>query len=162
LTEEEVAFRLLRGEMEEVSPTYGIEETSEDFAANTVVCRGKESDVVRIGEMMVGYGEDPMLELLRYKLVRKNGDVLELSPLGRVMAEQFIGVEKLVEIDRLVRLMDDPLELVAEIECAEEERNKVKLRTCRKTSEKKEYDWMIGKKSLTAMTSKKKSRSDIS
>ncbi|MDR0439177.1 MAG: DEAD/DEAH box helicase, partial [Methanocalculaceae archaeon] len=29
LTEEEVAFRLLRGEMEEVSPTYGIEETSE-------------------------------------------------------------------------------------------------------------------------------------
>jgi helicase len=160
LTEEEVALRLLRGEMEEIAPTYEIEETSEEFAANAVVCCGQEADVVRIGKMMVGYGEDPMSELLRQKLVCKNGDVLELSPLGHVMAEQFIGMEKLLEIDRLARLMNDPLELVAEIECAESERNKEKQRTCRGVAEKKEYEWMIGKKSSTALASKRKSRSD--
>ncbi|WP_338148557.1 DEAD/DEAH box helicase [Methanocorpusculum petauri] len=160
LTEEEVAIRLLKGDMEEVAPVYEIEETSEEFAANAIVCRGREVDIVKVGGSMVGCGEDPLPDLLRHKLVRKNGGVLELSPMGRVMAEQFIGMEKLLEIDRLVRVMEDPLELIAEIECSEEERDKEKRRADRRVTEKKESDWMAGKKSSSAPSSEKKPRSD--
>lgn len=160
LTEEEVAILLLKGDMEEVAPVYDIEETSEEFAANAIVCRGREADIVKVGESMVGCGEDPLPELLRHKLVKKNGGVLELSPLGRVMAEQFIGMEKLLEIDRLVRVMDDPLELIAEIECAEEERDKEARRADRRMTEKKESDWMAGKKTSSALSSEKKIRSE--
>lgn len=160
LTEEEVAIRLLKGDMEEVAPVYETEETSEEFAANAIVCRGREADIVKVGASMVGCGEDPLPDLLRHKLVRKNGGVLELSPLGRVMAEQFIGMEKLLEIDRLVRVMEDPLELIAEIECSEEERDKERRRADRRATEKKESDWMAGKKSPAGSSSEKKSRSD--
>lgn len=160
LTEEEVAIRLLKGDMEEVAPVYEIEATSEEFAANAIVCRGREGDIVKVGASMVGCGEDPLPELLRYKLVRKNGGVLELSPLGRVMAEQFIGMEKLLEIDRLVRVMEDPLELVAEIACSEEEHDKEKRRADRRVTERKESDWMAGKKSPSGSSSEKKPRSD--
>ncbi|MDR3102540.1 MAG: DEAD/DEAH box helicase [Methanocalculaceae archaeon] len=155
LTEEEVAIRLLKGDVEEVAPMYEIEETSEEFAANAVICRGSAADIVKTGAMMVGCGEDPLPDLLWHKLIRKSGGVLELSPLGHVMAEQFIGIEKLLEIDRLVRVMDDPLELIAEIECSGEERDKEKRRTGRKSAEKEESDWMAGKKSA-----KMKPRSD--
>ncbi|MDV0443891.1 DEAD/DEAH box helicase [Methanorbis rubei] len=161
LTEEEVAIRLLKGEMEEVAPVYEIEETSEEFAANAIVCRGREADIIKVGETMVGCGEDPLPDLLRHKLVKKSGGVLELSPLGRVMAEQFIGMERLLEIDRLVRMMDDPLELIAELECSEEERGKERRKADRRASEKKESDWMAGKKTAPgAGSSEKKPKSD--
>ncbi|HJJ90710.1 MAG TPA: DEAD/DEAH box helicase [Methanocorpusculum sp.] len=128
LTEEEVAIRLLKGDMEEIAPVYDIEETSEEFAANAIVCHGLEVDIVKIGARMVGCGDDPLPELMRHNLVRKNGGVLELSSLGRVMAEQFIGIERLLEIVRLVQVMDNPLELVAEIVCSEAEDNREKRR----------------------------------
>ncbi len=160
LTEEEVAIRLLKGEMEEVAPVYEIEETSEEFAANAIVCRGREADIVRVGELMVGCGEDPLPELLRHKLVRKNGGVLELSPLGRIMAEQFIGMERLLEIERLVRVLDDPLELIAELECAEEERDKERRKADRHAAEKKESDWMAGKRSSTGGSPDKRAKAE--
>lgn len=156
LTEEEVAIRLLRGGMEEVAPVYEVEETSEEFAANAIVCRGREADIVKVGATMVGCGEDPLPELLKNRLVKKSGGMLELSPLGRVMAEQFIGMEKLLEIDRLVRVMDDPLEMIAEIECSGEERDKEKRRADRHSAEKKESDWMAGKKSQAGGASSEK------
>jgi helicase len=132
LTEEEVALSLLKGEMEEVAPVYDIEETSEEFAANTVVCRGREADIVKIGSMMVGCGDDPLKDLFSRNLVKRNAGQLELSPLGKIMAEQFIGMERLLEIDKLVRIMDDPLEILAELSCLEEERDREKRRDDRK------------------------------
>ena len=142
LTEEEIALQLLKGEMEEVAPVYEIEETSEEFAANAVVARGREADIVRIGGLMVGAGDDPLAELQKNRLVKKNQNTLELSPLGKVMAEHFIGMERLLEIDKLVRIMDEPLEIIAELAAAEEERSKEKRREERKSSEKKEGTWI--------------------
>jgi helicase len=150
LTEEEVAIRLLKGDMEEIAPVYEIEEMSEEFAANSIICHGQEADIIRIDEMMVGHGEDPIPELLRHKLVHKNGNVLELSPLGRVMAEQFIGMKRLLEIDRLVRMMDDPLELIAEIECSKEECDKERRCIDRVSSKKDDGSWITNKKSSSA------------
>ncbi|HMA05735.1 MAG TPA: DEAD/DEAH box helicase [Methanomicrobiales archaeon] len=121
-TEEEVAIRLLRGEMEEVAPSYGMEESSEEFAAHAVVARGDEEAIGRISRMMVGEAEPVLPELLSRGLVQRRGKSLVLSPLGRVMAEHFIGVERLLEIRRLVGEMEDPVEILAELECTGEER----------------------------------------
>lgn len=142
LTEEEVALQLLKGEMEEVAPVYEIEETSEEFAANAVVARGREADIVRIGSLMVGAGDDPLEDLTKHKLVKRSQNALELSALGKIMAEHFIGMERLLEIDKLVRVMDEPLEIIAELAALEDERDKEKRREERKASEKKEGGWI--------------------
>jgi helicase len=39
-----------------------------------------------------------------------------MSPLAKVMAEHFIGMERLLEILRLTNFMDDPLDVIAELE----------------------------------------------
>jgi helicase len=39
-----------------------------------------------------------------------------MTPLARVMAEHFIGMERLLEIVRLTKTMDDPVEIIAELE----------------------------------------------
>jgi len=123
-TEEEVAIRLLRGEMEEVAPSYGPEESSEEFAAHAVVARGDEGAIRRITASMVGETEEVLPELLSRGLVHRRGGALVLSPLGRVMAEHFIGLERLLELQRLVGEMDDPVAIIAELDCAEQENRK--------------------------------------
>ncbi|HVP24460.1 MAG TPA: helicase-related protein, partial [Methanomicrobiales archaeon] len=120
-TEEEVAIRLLRGEMEEVAPSYGLEESAEEFAANAVVARGDEEAIARISGTMVGELEPVLPELLSHRLVQRKGGTLVLSPLGRVMAEHFIGLERLLELQRLAGEMEDPVAIIAELECAAEE-----------------------------------------
>ncbi|HMK15919.1 MAG TPA: helicase-related protein, partial [Methanomicrobiales archaeon] len=121
VTEEEVAIRLLRGEMEEVAPSYGPEESSEEFAAHAVVARGDEKAVARISGMMVGEMEPVLPELEAHRLVQRRGGNLGLSPLGRVMAEHFIGIGRLLELQRLAGEMDDPVAILAELECAGDE-----------------------------------------
>jgi helicase len=118
-TEEEVAIRLLRGEMEEVAPSYGVEESSEEFAAHAVVSRGDGKAIERISGMMVGEVEPVLSELIARGLVQRRGEALILSPLGRVMAEHFIGLSRLLELQRLVGEMEDPVAIVAELECTE-------------------------------------------
>jgi helicase len=41
--------------------------------------------------------------------------------MARVMAEHFIGAERLILVRDLVRRMDDAADIVAELECAVEE-----------------------------------------
>jgi helicase len=118
-TEEEVAIRLLRGEMEEVAPSYGLEESSEEFAAHAVVSRGDGRAIERISGMMVGEMEPVLPELISRRLVERRGEALVLSPLGRVMAEHFLGLSRLLELQRLVGEMEDPVTIIAELECAE-------------------------------------------
>jgi len=119
-TEEEVAVGLLRGEMEEVAPEYDMEQSSEEFVANAVVCGGDEQQVIHMTRSMVGTLEPALPPLLDYGLVRRRAGRIELTDMARVMAEHFIGAERLIEIKDLVRRMDDAAEIVAELECAEE------------------------------------------
>jgi helicase len=121
VTEEEVAIRLLRGEMEEVAPSYGLEESSEEYAAHAVVARGDERAIARIAGMMVGEMEPALPELESHRLIQRKGGSLLLSPLGRVMAEHFIGLEQLLELQRLASEMEDPVAILAELECTEGE-----------------------------------------
>ena len=91
-TEEEIAIKLLKGEMEEVAPEHNFEKSSEEYV-------------------------EPVLpDLVAHRLVEKRGTKLVMTPLARVMAEHFIGMERLLEIVRLTKVMDDPLEIIAELE----------------------------------------------
>lgn len=120
-TEEEVAVSLLRGEMEEVAPEYDMEQSSEEFVANVIICGGDEQQAIRMNEVMVGEMESVLPTLVDYNLVRRRAGRIELTDMARVMAEHFIGVERLLRIKDLVRQMDDAAEIVAELECAVEE-----------------------------------------
>ena len=115
-TEEEVAIRLLKGEMEEVAPEHDFEKSSEEYMANAVACNGDAADLERITSMMVGSTETVLPELVSYRLVEKQGSRLVMSPLAKVMAEHFIGMERLLEILRLTKFMDDPVDVIAELE----------------------------------------------
>ncbi|HVP94684.1 MAG TPA: DEAD/DEAH box helicase [Methanoregulaceae archaeon] len=117
VTEEEMALLLLKGEMEEVAPVYDREQSSEELVANAVVCKGSIPDLHAISESMVGSLEPVLDEMVDTGLAHIQGDSLVLTSLSRVMAEHFIGIERLLEIRRLVTKVDDPVEIVAELEC---------------------------------------------
>lgn len=124
-TEEEMAMRLLKGEMEEVAPEHDLEKSSEEFVANAVACNGNEQDLARINGMMVGTMEPVLPELVAHRLVKRTEKgTIELSPLARVMAEHFIGINRLLRIVDLSDSMDDPMEIIAELECVEEGESK--------------------------------------
>jgi helicase len=121
-TEEEVAMRLLKGEMEEVAPEHDEEGSSEEYVANAVVCKGNEQELERINTMMVGSMEPVLPQLVSHRLVRRTEKgVLELAPLARVMAEHFIGINRLLRVMKLSEKMDDPLDIIAELDCVEAE-----------------------------------------
>jgi helicase len=132
-TEEEVAMRLLKGEMEEVAPEHDIEQSSEEVVANAVVCNGNERDLERIRTLMVGSMEPVLPLLLECGMITRTDGTIKLSDLARVMAEHFIGVERLSEILSLIRKKEDPLEILTELECdsAREEREREKKKTRR-------------------------------
>ncbi|WP_321506079.1 DEAD/DEAH box helicase [uncultured Methanoregula sp.] len=115
-TEEEVAIRLLKGEMEEVAPEHDLEASSEEYVANAIACDGEEADLNRINGLMVGSMEPVLPELVSHKLVERRGTKIVMSPLAKVMAEHFIGVERLLEILRLTKMMQDPTDIIAELE----------------------------------------------
>ena len=77
---------------------------------------GEEADLDRINALMVGSMEPVLPELIAHRLVEKRGTKLVMSPLAKVMAEHFIGMERLLEISRLTKEMDDPVDIIAELE----------------------------------------------
>jgi helicase len=115
-TEEQVAMQLLKGEMEEVAPEHDFEKSSEEYVANAIACNGEEGDLNRINDMMVGSMEPVLPDLIAHRFVEKQGSRLVMAPLARVMAEHFIGMERLLEILRLTKFMDDPIDVIAELE----------------------------------------------
>jgi helicase len=102
--------------MEEVAPEHDIEQSSEEYVANAVACNGDEAAINRITATMVGSMEPVLPDLIAHRLVQKKGSRIEMLPLARVMAEHFIGIERLLEIIRLTGKMEDPLDIIGELE----------------------------------------------
>jgi len=73
---------------------------------------------------MVGEMADVTRILERGGYIKRRGDFYELSPYTGVMARHFIGVERLELIRRLMKKAKDPLEIVTELDCWEEEEGK--------------------------------------
>ncbi|UUX93428.1 DEAD/DEAH box helicase [Methanoplanus endosymbiosus] len=121
ITEEEVAINLLKGEMFEVAPVYDDEQSSEEFAANAIICKGNIKDIEKMQNTMVGEMQDIEGVLRKEGLISYNRDRITVSPLARIMAEHFIGIERLRMITKLVKVKKDPLDIVAELDCPEDD-----------------------------------------
>ncbi|MDD4127277.1 MAG: DEAD/DEAH box helicase [Methanomicrobium sp.] len=117
LTEEEVAISLLKGEMEEVAPVYDDEASSEEYISHAVVCRGDEAGLKAMCATMVGEMSDVFPQLKKEGYISLTGGKVVLSPFAKVMAEHFIGIERLTRIRHLVNKVKNPVEIVAELDC---------------------------------------------
>ncbi|WP_256685424.1 DEAD/DEAH box helicase [Halococcus qingdaonensis] len=115
-SEDETAFRLLKGEMEPVAMRYDETSAVEEVLANvTVAGAGAKA----LTERMVG--DVPMKhavgKLLDYEFI----DGLSPTPLGRVVTRHFLEPEAAFTMLDGIRRGKDPYDTVAEIELRDEE-----------------------------------------
>ncbi|MFB6173664.1 MAG: DEAD/DEAH box helicase [Halobacteriales archaeon] len=107
-TEDEVAFALLKGEMEDVTARYDGSEAVEETLANVAVAG---SGAKRLNDRMLGDIDTrrAVSKLLEYGFI----DGLEPTPLGRAVTRHFLSPEEAFTILEAVRRGDHPYEVVA-------------------------------------------------
>ena len=115
MTEDEVAFKLLKGEMEPVITRYDEAAAIEETLANVTVA-GKAAK--RLNDRMVGEvpTKHAVGKLLEYEFI----DGLAPTPLGRGVTEHFLEPDEAFAMLDAIRKGTDPYELVAEIELRDE------------------------------------------
>jgi helicase len=115
MTEDEVAFKLLKGEMEPVITTYDESAAVEETLANVTV-GGKAAK--RLNDRMVGElpTKHALGKLLEYKFI----DGLKPTPLGRAVTRFFLAPDEAFAILDGVRKGDHPYDIVAEMELRDE------------------------------------------
>jgi len=111
MTEDEVAFKLLKGEMENVQTLYDESSAVEETLANITV-GGAEAK--RLGDRMIGEipTKHALGKLLEYGFI----DGLEPTDLGRVVTSHFLAPDEAFKILDGVRKDHHPFEIVAELE----------------------------------------------
>jgi len=111
MTEDEVAFKLLKGEMEDVLTRYDETAAAEETLANVVVA-GKRAK--RLNDRMVGDvpTKHAIGKLLQWEFI----DGFEPTPLGRAVCRHFLSPSDAFRILDLIRSGTDPYDLVAEME----------------------------------------------
>jgi len=116
MTEDEVAFKLLKGEMEHVVTRYDEGAAVEETLANVVV-GGKAAK--RLNERMVGEvpTKHALGKLLEYGFI----DGLEPTPLGRAVTRHFLSPDEAFLMLDGVRAGRDPYDIVADMELRDEE-----------------------------------------
>jgi helicase len=112
-TEDEVAFKLLRGELEHFGVEYGEDEMLEETLSNIVVAR-RLSDIRRINELLLGRGDlDYLLDkLAEYGFIEKASGNFFPAELGRIVAAHFLSVEQTFLIKDAVLAGRDPMDII--------------------------------------------------
>ena len=115
MSEDEVAFKLLKGEMEPVVTRYDETAAVEETLANVTVS-GKGAK--RLNDRMVGEvpTKHAVGKLLEYNFI----DGFDPTPLGRAVTEHFLEPSEAFAILDAIRSGTDPYELVGEIELRDE------------------------------------------
>ena len=116
MTEDEVAFKLLKGEMEDVHTRYDESTAAEETLANLAVA-GRATK--RVNRRMVGDvdTERSVARLLDWGFI----DGLEPTPLGRAVTEHFLAPSEAFRLLDAIRRGAAPYDIVAETELTEEE-----------------------------------------
>jgi helicase len=116
MTEDEVAFKLLKGEMESVTTTYDESSAVEETLANLVVAG---SEAKRLNDRMVG--EVPtkfaLGKLLEFGFI----DGLEPSRLGQAVCRHFLAPDQAFTMLDGVRKGHHPYDIVADLELMDQE-----------------------------------------
>ena len=109
-TEEEVAIRLLQGEMLSVGVEYGEAEQLEEILASIAVTSSVQ-DLGMIHNMMFGSFdlEKLILRLQSYRFVERKCNRIMLTQFGKVIASHFLPVSKAFLIRDAVLTENDPL-----------------------------------------------------
>ncbi|WP_254762689.1 DEAD/DEAH box helicase [Natrinema marinum] len=116
MTEDEVAFTLLKGEMESVMTHYDEDAAVEETLANVTV-GGKAAKALNdrmLGEVPTKHAVGKLLE---YDFI----DGFEPTPLGRVVTEHFLAPGEAFTLVDGIRKDAHPYELVADLELRDEE-----------------------------------------
>ncbi|UVE51445.1 DEAD/DEAH box helicase [Haloferax larsenii] len=117
MTEDEVAFKLLKGEMEEVRTVYDESAAVEETLANIVVA-GKKAKALNdrmLGEVPTTHAVGKLIE---WEFI----DGLEPTPLGRAITRQFLSPSDAFRILDGIRNDLSPYDIVADLELADEGR----------------------------------------
>ncbi len=115
-TEDEIAFRLLRGELEHFGVEYGDDEMLEETLSNIIVAR-RLQDVRKLNDLLVGEGDLDWLlkKLTEYGFVEKTGEGYSPTKLGSIVASHFLSVEQTFLIKGAVLEGREPLDIVTEL-----------------------------------------------
>ncbi|AQL42938.1 DEAD/DEAH box helicase [Halorientalis sp. IM1011] len=116
MTEDEVAFKLLKGDMEAVITRYDEGAAVEETLANVTVA-GKGAK--RLNDRMVGEvpTKHALGKLLEYEFI----DGLEPTPLGRAVTRHFLAPDQAFLMLDGIRKGRDPAGIVADLELRDEE-----------------------------------------
>ena len=115
-TEDEVAFTLLKGEMEDVSTHYDETAAVEETLANIVVA-GKKAK--RLNDRMIG--EVPTKHAIGKLLEWQFIDGFSPTPLGRAVCRHFLAPDEAFFILDAIRKGTDPYDVVADLELRDDE-----------------------------------------
>ncbi|MCX9010129.1 MAG: DUF5814 domain-containing protein [Candidatus Methanoperedens sp.] len=116
-SEDEIAFRLLRGELEHFGVDYGEDELLEETLSNIIVT-GKLTDIRKLDGLLLGGGDlDHILDkLVEYGFIEKRGSGLFPTQLGRIVASHFLSAEQTFLIRNAVLDGREPLDIVTELD----------------------------------------------
>ncbi|ADQ68432.1 DNA/RNA helicase, superfamily ii [Halogeometricum borinquense DSM 11551] len=116
MTEDEVAFKLLKGEMEDVMTVYDESAAAEETLANVIVA-GKKAK--RLNDRMIGDvpTKHAVGKLLEWEFI----DGFDPTPLGQAVCRHFLAPKDAFRILDGIRQGLSPYELVAEMELAEDD-----------------------------------------
>nr|CAG38619.1 putative helicase AshA [Haloferax volcanii] len=117
MTEDEVAFKLLKGEMEEVRTVYDQSSAVEETLANIVVAgtKAKALNNRMLGELPTTHAVGKLLE---WGFI----DGLDPTPLGLAVTRQFLSPKEAFAILDGIRKGSSPYKIVADLELDEEGR----------------------------------------
>jgi helicase len=115
-SEDEVAFKLLRGELEHFGVVYGDDEMLEETLSNIVVAHTYPA-IKKIEGSLLGEGDlDYMLDkLMEYGFIEKNKAGIFPTGLGNIVAGHFLSVEQTFLIKSAVLKGRDPMDIITEL-----------------------------------------------
>jgi helicase len=116
-TEDEIAFRLLRGELEHFGVEYGDDEMLEETLSNIVVAHILP-DIRRLHELLIGEGDlDYLLgKLTEYRFIHNTPSGINPTRLGFIVASHFLSVEQTFLIKNAILEGREPLDIVTELD----------------------------------------------
>ena len=116
-TEEEVAIKLLQGEMLSIGVEYGETEQLEEILASIAVTSSVQ-DLRLIHNLMFGsFDLEKLISRLQsYRFVERKGNRITLTQFGKIVAAHFLPVSKAFLIRDAVLEDNDPLKIVTNLE----------------------------------------------
>lgn len=116
-TEDAVALKLLKGEMQHTEVDYGEDEQLEEILATTAITSSLP-DLKRIhSNMLADYNVNSLLsKLQRYKFLTRKGSEISLTKFGKIASGNFLSVSKAFLIRDAVMVGQDPIAIVSNLE----------------------------------------------